>query len=112
MALGGFKHGTTLEELTNAYLPLANEGKFVKSTFVKYITDEKGKIVYHHNPVENFVFRDDTSYLMTDMLRGCVNFGTSKNFQLSVLKSLEKLELLEQRLEILMAIAFHTQQTN
>lgn len=78
LALGGFKHGTTLEELTNSYLPLANQGKFVKSTFIKYITDEKGKIVYHHNPVENFVFRDDTSFLMTDMLRGCVNFGTSK----------------------------------
>lgn len=78
LALGGFKYGTTLKELTNSYVPLANEGKFVNSTFIKYITDDKGKIVYHHSPVSSFVFRDDTAYLMTDMLKGCVNFGTSK----------------------------------
>lgn len=78
LALGGFKHGTTLQELTNAYLPFANNGQFVGSTCIKYITDEKGKIIYHHNPTQTFVFRDDTAYLMTDMLKGCVNFGTSK----------------------------------
>ena len=78
LALGGFKHGTTLKELTNAYLPFANSGNFTPSTCVKYITDANGKIIYHHTPLESFVFRDDTAFLVTDMLKGCVNFGTSK----------------------------------
>lgn len=78
LALGGFKYGTTLKELTNSYLPFANSGKFLDATFVKYITDANGKIVYHHNPTPTHVFRDDTACLMTDMLKGCVNFGTSK----------------------------------
>ncbi len=78
LALGGFKYGTTLKQLANSYIPLANSGNFIGASFVKYITDANGKIVYHHDPQTKKVFRDDTAYLMTDMLKGCVSYGTSK----------------------------------
>ena len=78
LALGGFKYGTTLKQLTNAYLPFANNGDFIEAKFVKYITDKNGKIIYKNENKSSKVFRDDTAYLMTDMLKGCVNFGTSK----------------------------------
>lgn len=78
IALGGLKYGTTLQEITNSYLPFANNGEYVKSSFVKYITDSSGKIVYINKPNALKVFRDDTAYLMTDMLKGCVKFGTCK----------------------------------
>lgn len=81
LALGGFTEGVTLKDLTNAYLPFANEGKFDNARFISKIVDEDGKIIYEHNIHEQQVIGDDTAYLMTDMLKTACKKGTSKKLK-------------------------------
>lgn len=85
LALGGMTYGTTLKELTSAYTTFANKGNFAPSTFVQYITDSNGKIVYMHKSDEKMVFREDSAYLMTDMLIKTTQNGTAK--KLSTIKN-------------------------
>lgn len=74
--LGGLKYGVSVEELTNAYSAIGNQGKFNDAYMVEKIVDAQGKIIYQHkaNPVQ--VFSVQTAYLMTDMLRTVVSDGT------------------------------------
>ncbi len=78
LALGGMTHGTDLKQLCGAYTTLSNDGNFIKPSFIKYITDSNGKIIYVSKLMEKQVFRDDTSYLMTNILIEASKNGTSK----------------------------------
>ena len=78
IALGGMAYGTSLKQLTNAYSVFSNNGKFTEAKFINYITDKNGKIVYHNKPISSTVLRDDTAYLMTDMLKTCAKSGTGR----------------------------------
>lgn len=78
LALGGMTYGMTLKDLTNCYQTLANNGKYIKSCFINYILDNNGKIIYKNNTIEKNIFRDDTAYLVTDMLHTCSKKGTAK----------------------------------
>lgn len=78
IALGGLTYGVSLKDLTNSYMPLAKGGNFTEAKFINYITDENGKIIYHQKPKTTAVFREDSAYLMTDMLKTCAKSGTGR----------------------------------
>ena len=78
LALGGMTYGTTLKELAGSYTTFANNGKFSSPKFIKFIEDKHGKIIYSHSPNFKQVFRDDTAYLITDMLKESAKNGTAK----------------------------------
>ena len=78
IALGGMAYGTTLKDLTNSYSIFSNNGKFTKAKFINYITDKNGKIIYHNKPSFSNVIRDDTAYIITDMLKTCAKNGTGR----------------------------------
>ena len=87
ICLGGFTYGTNLSSLAGAYTSLANGGKYSKPHFINYITDKNGKIVYNSNSNSRRVFREDTAYLITDMLKTSAKSGTAKklaNFKFDV----------------------------
>ena len=87
ICLGGFTYGTSLDKLAGAYTSLANGGKFSSPQFVNYITDKNGKIIYRNNIKTANVFRQDTAYLITDMLKTSAKTGTAKklaNFKFDV----------------------------
>jgi len=74
--IGGLKYGVTVEELTNAYSSIANQGLFNDAYFISKITDSDGNIVYEYEHQPKRVFSEQTAYLMTDMLRTAVANGT------------------------------------
>lgn len=78
LALGGMTYGITLKNLTNCYQTFANGGKFTKSKFISYIVDSKGRVIYKNNEDEKTIYRNDTAFLVTDMLHKCSKTGTSK----------------------------------
>ena len=78
IGLGGMTNGTNVLELTGSYLPFINEGNMIQPTTIKYITDKNGKIVYKNESKLKNVYRDDTAYLVTDMLKEAAQSGTSK----------------------------------
>lgn len=75
--LGGLQYGVTVEELTNAYGAIANNGVYNDSYMISKIVDSKGNIVYKHEAAPVQAFSEQTAYLMTDMLRTVVTEGTA-----------------------------------
>ena len=82
-ALGGLTYGVHLRDLAGAYCALANGGTYADVAFIKEIRDKNGKILCSHKPALRRVFGEDTSYLITDMLKDTALDGTAK--KLSVL---------------------------
>ncbi|WP_127537846.1 penicillin-binding protein 1A [Paenibacillus illinoisensis] len=75
--LGGLQYGVTVEELTNAYGAIANNGVYNDSYMISKIVDSKGNIVYKHESEPVQAFSEQTAYLMTDMLRTVITEGTA-----------------------------------
>lgn len=78
LALGGMNYGTDLCSLAGAYMTIANGGTYSTPRFISYITDSKNRIIYHHRLENITVLREDSSYLLTDMLRTCAKSGTAR----------------------------------
>ncbi len=78
IALGGMTYGVTLKDLATAYTTFVNLGEFAPSTFIQYITDGYGKLVYVHKSASQMVFRQDSAYLMTSILQETAKSGTAR----------------------------------
>lgn len=74
--IGGLAHGVTVEELTNAYASIPNQGNFVDAYIVRKITDADGNPVFEQSVKPKRVYSEQTAYLMTDMLRTVITEGT------------------------------------
>jgi len=80
LALGNIKGGCNLFDLLNAYSTFGNDGNFGEYSFVKNIY-LNGKLLYSHKNSNKKVFDDETVFLMTNILKDVVNYGTGKNFK-------------------------------
>ncbi|WP_152392289.1 transglycosylase domain-containing protein [Paenibacillus guangzhouensis] len=67
--IGGLKYGVSVEELTNAYGTIPNNGVLNDAYIIQKIVDTKGNIVYQHQNNPQTVFSEQTAYIMQDMLR-------------------------------------------
>lgn len=78
LALGGLTKGVRPVELAGAYLPFANGGRYIPPTAIVRVVDANGVVLgeFKANPVQ--VFSEQLAYLMTDMMRGTLQFGTGK----------------------------------
>ena len=76
LALGS--SGVSLLELVSAYGVFANQGIRVEPMFIKYITDNKGRILERSAPVAEEVLSSQTSYIMTSMLEDVIQKGTGR----------------------------------
>ena len=79
LALGGMTRGVSLLELSSAYAVLANQGIKTEPVSILRVTDSNGNILEQHRPRQEVVLSEQTSYLMTDLLRGVIERGTGKN---------------------------------
>ncbi len=77
LALGGFTKGTTIKQLSDAYMCFANGGEFVPSSFVSTIT-QNNKPIYKRQIYARYPVKDSVAYLVSDCLKECVNSGTAK----------------------------------
>ncbi len=59
----------SLFEMTGAYSAFANNGVYVKPTFIKQIEDKNGKLIFRSLPSEERVLQEDANYVMVDMLK-------------------------------------------
>ncbi|MBY0011015.1 transglycosylase domain-containing protein [Paenibacillus typhae] len=75
--IGGLRYGVSVEELTNAYSSIGNNGAFNDAYMIEKIVDSQGKIIYQHKVNPEQVFSEQTAYLMTDMLRTVITEGTA-----------------------------------
>lgn len=78
LALGGLTYGYNLKDITSAYSVFTNSGNFMPAHFVSYITNASGDIIYKNTSSPKKVFRDDTSFLITDILKTSAKSGTAR----------------------------------
>ena len=82
LALGGLTNGIKIKDLINSYQAFANNGKYIKSSFIKEIKTNNGKTIYKNNEIGKQVMKESTAFLITDMLKSCVKNGTSRKLSL------------------------------
>lgn len=78
LALGGMTYGVNIKQLAGAFSTFALGGNFASPSFISFITDKNDKLVYVNKPKERQILREDSAYLLTDMLKTCVKSGTAK----------------------------------
>ena len=59
----------SLYEMTGAYAAFANDGVYIKPTFIKQIEDKNGKLIYRSVQQEERALQADANYVMVDMLK-------------------------------------------
>ena len=67
----------TLYEMVGAYTSFADKGVFTKPIFVTRIEDKNGNVISTFKPYKKEAISEQTAYLMIEMMRGVVKFGTS-----------------------------------
>ncbi len=78
LALGGMTYGVNLVQLAGSYTTFANNGYFKSPKFISFITDKNNKLIYINKTPSKKVLREDSSYLITDMLKTCAKTGTAR----------------------------------
>lgn len=77
VAIGGMTHGLTVEENTNAFATFGNNGNYIKSYLIEKIETMDGEVLFQHELQPEYVFSEQTAFLMNDMLKSVVNQGTA-----------------------------------
>lgn len=67
---------TSPERMTSAFTTFPNGGIYVDSYLITKIVNSRDEIVYEHKSHPNVVFSEQTSYIMTDMMRTVISNGT------------------------------------
>jgi 1A family penicillin-binding protein len=75
LALGS--SDVTLFELTSAYSVFANHGTKLGPVSILMITDSSGRVLYTNDALPIQVMKPETSYLITNLLRGVIERGTA-----------------------------------
>ena len=78
LALGGMTDGITIKQLADAYSTFADNGKFASSNIIKEIKDKNGNILWQDKKIKNQAMKESTSYLITNMLQGTKDNGTTR----------------------------------
>lgn len=78
LAVGGMTYGVTLEQIAGSFQTFGGGGKFKKPTYIRYIADRDGKLLYRDDRTDTQAMRPSTAFLITDMLQECAKTGTAK----------------------------------
>lgn len=77
LALGGVTQGITPLEMSTAYSCIANGGMYIEPISYTKICTKDGELVFENKPKKNRVFSEETAFLMQELLKGVVNYGTA-----------------------------------
>lgn len=81
-ALGGITKGVSPLELASAYGCFGNNGIRTEHHVITKIEDNAGNIIYEYRPKQTRVMKEETAWMMTDMLRTVVQAGTGTRAQI------------------------------
>ncbi|MGM0410351.1 MAG: penicillin-binding transpeptidase domain-containing protein, partial [Bacillota bacterium] len=83
LALGGLTDGVKPIEISSAYGIFANKGIKTEPYAIKTVIDKDGKKIYEAQVEKDIIFSEETSFIMTDMLRSVVEDGTGRRANLN-----------------------------
>lgn len=77
LALGGYSVGQSSLAMASAYSSFPNSGVHKSASFYTTVTDHTGKVILEKKTTETQVYKAQTAYLITDVLKSAVNGGTT-----------------------------------
>ncbi len=83
LALGGITRGVTPLELAGAFVPFANGGIRYEIRGIQRVLDREGRVLEDHQPRGTRVLRETTAYLVTDMLKSVLEYGTARHLSVT-----------------------------
>ena len=84
ISLGGFTNGVRVVDMAKGYAVLANGGIYSDKTCIDRIEQEQlGNITETLKETKTQVYRDDTAWMLTDILKGNFTDGTAAGLSLS-----------------------------
>ncbi|GIV27551.1 MAG: penicillin-binding protein 1A [Bacteroidia bacterium] len=66
----------SLYEMVGANSTFANKGTYIEPIFITRIEDKNGKVLEQFVPKTNEVFSEEKAYIMLQLMRGVVDYGT------------------------------------
>jgi len=69
----------SLLELTSAYSPFANRGIYTAPYLIERFEDQTGQILHAHEPRTREALDEDVAFLVSDMMRTVIEYGTGKS---------------------------------
>jgi len=83
LALGGLTRGVSPLDMTAAYCAFDNQGVFIEPYVITKIADQNGNTIVDITPQKTVAMKEQTAYLMTDMLKTVVDYGTGTRAKLN-----------------------------
>jgi len=83
LALGGLTKGVSPLDMAAAYGAFANQGVRVEPHSVTKIVDGEGNVIVEKTPKNTIVMKEETAYLVTDMLKTVIQEGTGTRARLN-----------------------------
>jgi penicillin-binding protein 4 len=92
IGIGGFTYGVTPVELAGSYSALARGGEFIAPTCVTKIADEDENIIWQNPMSRTRIYKEDSAYYMTDVLKGVLteSWATGYGLELNSMQSAGK----------------------
>lgn len=84
IGIGGFTYGVTPVELASAYSALARGGEFIAPTSITKIEDENQNIIYENPMSRTRIYKEDSAYYMTDVLKGVLTKSWATGYGLGL----------------------------
>ncbi len=82
-AMGALTYGVTTMEMAGAYSTFANNGFYTEPYMYTRVLDYDGNVLLENRPEFIEVFKPETAFVMTDILKGVLTTnGTASGFQL------------------------------
>lgn len=82
ISLGAFNQGMSSLEMASAYSVFANEGLYTPPYAYTRVLDADGKVLLENRPVFTQVYRPETAWLVTSILREVLISGTAAGYTL------------------------------
>lgn len=83
LALGNMQIGLSLNEITNMYQTIANDGIKKDTTSIVKITDPNDNVIIDNKNLKNRIINEKTNYLLKDALIGNAKNGNTKGAKIS-----------------------------
>lgn len=72
-AMGGFTYGMTTMEMAGGFATFANDGLYTKPYVYTRVLDYDGNVLLENRPEFTSVFKPETAFIITDILKGVLN---------------------------------------
>ncbi len=90
LSLGGLTDGVTVMEMNSAYSTFANGGEYVAPSSYTKVYDASGEILIQKVPSRNTAFSEETAFVMTELLKGVMQYGTAAGYSISGIETCGK----------------------